>query len=754
MNEKSIISEDGPASPVPQKDTATAAVVDAADTAKLAPAGGDSAPSDTAILATQRGDLAYLQRASDEELLAFDSGGASPLHWAALNGYQPIISYLVTDRRVPVDIRPAGDDHPTPALWAARSGKTSALRLLVKLGADVSAKDSNGNTALHLATFCEASMTLLYLCSLGVIPVDAKDNDGRTALLWAAYMGDAESVQVLLKFGANPGVYDSIGFTPLHWIASKGLQKTMELILDAAAARSFGDSSEGNLFQRIMSTPPSEYNQPRTPLDVARENNSLSAFNAAVHNSTRRREDSIYVIGTVTKSRAVNMLLLFLSIVVTSLIIFFMGKLPWYMGVPLSIATFMIAQFTILRQILKTKRSMELARTPYYSGIFQTTLFMGLALWLSTLLPVLMGHPDTSLSNFLLFVFAIVTIVCYYITALGDPGFTIKPTVPTQCHGQVDKLLDRNLLSIPHFCLYCLAIKPVRAAHCHQCDRCVTRIDHHCPWTLSKCVGANNHRAFVGFVASLNLTIMAFLYNTNLYFAALVPVYEPVEGQPCYLGDTLCSYWQYDGIMMAFSVWIILQAIWSSWLLIAQLYQIAVGKTTVELLKGWKYSTSPSATYTTVSTINGYEVVDHSRQARDARDKANQAPLEALSSSWPDPSSGDSGNGNGNGNGGGGKSFLGMERWMCPWRYNRHRKSATDGSRAQYSLLVGRGSDQPNGSSVAVDLDEDPFDTGVTSNCVSFWSAYQSGELNGADWRSHITAADVIASTSIDGNLV
>lgn len=34
----------------------------------------------------------------------------------------------------------------------------------------------------------------------------------------------------------------------------------------------------------------------------------------------------------------------------------------------------------------------------------------------------------------------------------------------------------------PRWCSKCAAPKPDRCHHCRQCHRCITRMDHHCPW--------------------------------------------------------------------------------------------------------------------------------------------------------------------------------------------------------------------------------------------------------------------------------
>ena len=42
-------------------------------------------------------------------------------------------------------------------------------------------------------------------------------------------------------------------------------------------------------------------------------------------------------------------------------------------------------------------------------------------------------------------------------------------------------------------------IKPPRTHHCSKCDRCILKMDHHCPW-VGSCVGYDNHKVFVQFM--------------------------------------------------------------------------------------------------------------------------------------------------------------------------------------------------------------------------------------------------------------
>jgi len=51
-------------------------------------------------------------------------------------------------------------------------------------------------------------------------------------------------------------------------------------------------------------------------------------------------------------------------------------------------------------------------------------------------------------------------------------------------------------------CPDCVILRPPRSRHCHYCDKCVQKFDHHCQW-VNNCIGARNLGWFYSFISLL-----------------------------------------------------------------------------------------------------------------------------------------------------------------------------------------------------------------------------------------------------------
>jgi len=94
----------------------------------------------------------------------------------------------------------------------------------------------------------------------------------------------------------------------------------------------------------------------------------------------------------------------------------------------------------------------------------------------------------------------------------GDPGIVIAtPDVQMKTIVQLaEKGSEKGTsgcFDSRVFCSTCLIRKPVRSKHCSVCDRCIAKFDHHCPW-IGNCVGASNHKYFMGYLYTLSLLMV------------------------------------------------------------------------------------------------------------------------------------------------------------------------------------------------------------------------------------------------------
>ena len=110
----------------------------------------------------------------------------------------------------------------------------SKIQDLIKMGADVEAKDERGRTPLHWASFWNHIETAKLLLERGA-DLEAKTNSGMTPLHWASYKDNIELAKLLLDSGADLEAKDSIGGTPLHWASEFNSIETAELLLERGA---------------------------------------------------------------------------------------------------------------------------------------------------------------------------------------------------------------------------------------------------------------------------------------------------------------------------------------------------------------------------------------------------------------------------------------------------------------------------------------------------------------------------------------
>jgi len=85
----------------------------------------------------------------------------------------------------------------------------------------------------------------------------------------------------------------------------------------------------------------------------------------------------------------------------------------------------------------------------------------------------------------------------------SDPGIVPLPAHPIDFSD--NHIADGKHSAIPPpdddwtICTRCEMYRPPRAHHCRICQRCIRRMDHHCPW-INNCVGERNQKYFLQFL--------------------------------------------------------------------------------------------------------------------------------------------------------------------------------------------------------------------------------------------------------------
>ncbi|KAK6328923.1 hypothetical protein J4Q44_G00009010 [Coregonus suidteri] len=78
----------------------------------------------------------------------------------------------------------------------------------------------------------------------------------------------------------------------------------------------------------------------------------------------------------------------------------------------------------------------------------------------------------------------------------------------------------KNDIPFVSVCKKCIIPKPARTHHCGNCNTCILKMDHHCPW-LNNCVGHFNQRYFFCFCLSMTLgCVYCSISGRNLFLDA------------------------------------------------------------------------------------------------------------------------------------------------------------------------------------------------------------------------------------------
>ena len=127
---------------------------------------------------------------------------------------------------------------------AAMRRETEEVRRLVKDGADVTAGQADGATALHWAAYHGNADLARLLLEAGA-DASAANRNGSTPLWLAANLGDARMIETLLEGGADANEELPLGRRPLMLAARSGRVDAVRVLLDHGADPNATENERG-----------------------------------------------------------------------------------------------------------------------------------------------------------------------------------------------------------------------------------------------------------------------------------------------------------------------------------------------------------------------------------------------------------------------------------------------------------------------------------------------------------------------------
>lgn len=117
----------------------------------------------------------------------------------------------------------------------------------------------------------------------------------------------------------------------------------------------------------------------------------------------------------------------------------------------------------------------------------------------------------SSSSGYVVMALFVLQAIAFVWVATKDPGYHNRS--PNISFLKLNEYFDQA-----YICPTCEILRPKESFHCHICNRCVDRFDHHCLW-INNCVGVNNHGTFLFYLISAWLYVVAveFVMLTNFH---------------------------------------------------------------------------------------------------------------------------------------------------------------------------------------------------------------------------------------------
>jgi ankyrin repeat protein len=173
--------------------------------------------------------VARLSRASIDEV---DSAGQTALHWAALTGNTSAIDILL---RCGADPNIHNSVGATPLHLAAGLGCATSVPALIAAGADIEANDRFGSKPLHYAS-SQGHIGVMNILLDENANFESTNGVDETPLLYAVFGRRPSAIKTLLDRGANLERESHMGYRAISKAALMDSHEVLETVLAGGAA--------------------------------------------------------------------------------------------------------------------------------------------------------------------------------------------------------------------------------------------------------------------------------------------------------------------------------------------------------------------------------------------------------------------------------------------------------------------------------------------------------------------------------------
>ena len=152
---------------------------------------------------------------------------------AVVSGELSTVEELCSNRESNgLDINFRDKNEQTPLMWACYSGHIAIVNVLIANGANLTACDTNGYTALHHAVIGkqENVVKLLVIEYGGKLNINAKNVQGDSALHRGVHYSLKHICSVLIRGGAEINLKNNIGETPLDKARTSEIKKYLKAV--------------------------------------------------------------------------------------------------------------------------------------------------------------------------------------------------------------------------------------------------------------------------------------------------------------------------------------------------------------------------------------------------------------------------------------------------------------------------------------------------------------------------------------------